>query len=69
MRKRKKESVIWKPADIEVESSQIGAAGRRTRLLKLFQPVHEGECEIVGGDSPEEAAANLVLKLREAKIL
>ncbi len=69
MAAKKKEPVIWKPADIEVEPSQIGAASRRTRLLKLFQPVHEGECEIVGGDSPEEAAANLALKLREAKIL
>ena len=49
--------------------SQIGAAGRRTKLLKLFQPVREGKCEIIEGETPEEAAVNLALKLREAKIL
>ncbi|MBA7708828.1 Caffeyl-CoA reductase-Etf complex subunit CarD [subsurface metagenome] len=69
MAAKKKEPVIWKPADIGVEPSQVGAAGRRSRLLKLFQPVHEGECEIVDGESPEEAAINLALKLRQAKIL
>jgi electron transfer flavoprotein beta subunit len=65
----KKQPVIWKPADIGVEPSQIGAAGRHTKMLKLFQPVHEGECEIIEGESPEEAAVNLALKLRETKIL
>ncbi len=69
MAAKKKEPVIWKPADIGVEPSQIGAAGRHTKMLKLFQPVHEGKCEIVEGETPEEAGANLALKLREAKVL
>jgi len=69
MAAKKKEPVIWKPADISVEPSQIGAAGRRIKILKLFQPVREGKCEIMEGESPEEAAANLALKLREVKIL
>ena len=69
MAAKKKEPVIWKPADIGVEVSQIGAAGRRTKLFKLFQPVREGKCEIVEGENPEEAAINLALKLREAKVL
>jgi electron transfer flavoprotein beta subunit len=69
MAAKKKEPVIWKPADIGVEVSKIGATGRHTKLLKLFQPVREEKCEIVAGESPEEAAANLALKLREAKIL
>ena len=65
----KKQPTIWKPADIGVDPSQIGAAGRRAKTLKLFQPVREGKCEIVEGESPEEAAVNLALKLREVKIL
>ena len=69
MAAKKKEPTIWKPADIGVEATQIGATGRRTKMLKLYQPVREGACEIVGGETPEEAAANLALKLREAKIL
>ncbi|MFC1865037.1 electron transfer flavoprotein subunit beta/FixA family protein, partial [Chloroflexota bacterium] len=69
MAAKRKEPVVWKPADIGVDPSQLGAAGRRSKLLKLFQPVREGECEVVEGETVEEAAANLALKLREAKIL
>jgi len=61
--------IIWKPADIGVDPSKTGAAGRRTKLVKLFQPVREGKCEIVGGGSPEEAGSNLATKLKEAKII
>jgi len=69
MAAKKKEPIIWKPADIGVEASQIGAAGRHSKLLKLFQPVREGKCEIIEGESPEEAAVNLAVKLREVKVL
>ena len=69
MAAKKKEPGIWKPADIGVEPSRVGAAGRRTKLVKLFQPVREGKCEIIEEESPEEAAVSLALKLREAKIL
>ncbi len=69
MAAKRKEPIVWKPADIDVEPSQVGAAGRRGKLLKLFQPVREGECEIIGGENAEEAAANLAAKLREVKVL
>ena len=69
MAAKKKEPIIWKPADIGVEPAQIGAAGQRAKMLKLFQPVREGKCEIIEGDTLEDAAVNLALKLREAKVL
>ena len=69
MAAKKKEPVVWKPADLEVDAGQIGASGRRTKLLKLFQPVREGECEIIEGESPEETAEKLATKLREVKVL
>jgi len=69
MAAKKIEPVIWKPADIGVEPSQVGAAGRRIGLSKLFQPVHEGKCDIIEGESLEGAGVNLALKLREAKLL
>jgi len=69
MAAKKIEPIIWKPADIGVESSQAGAAGRHAKLLKLFQPVREGKCELVEGESPEEVGVTLALKLREAKLL
>jgi electron transfer flavoprotein beta subunit len=69
MTAKKKEPIVWKPADIGVEGAKVGAAGRRSKLVKLFQPVREGKCEIVAGETPEEAAAKLAVKLREAKVL
>lgn len=69
MTAKRKEPTIWKPADIGVQPSQIGVAGRRNKLVKLFQPVKEAKCEIVEGETPEEAAVKLAVKLREAKVL
>jgi electron transfer flavoprotein beta subunit len=69
MAAKKIEPIVWKPADIGVEPAQLGAAGQRAKVLRLFQPVHEGKCEMAEGETPEEGAVNLALKLREAKIL
>ncbi len=69
MAAKKKEPIVWKPADIGLDPSKIGAGGRNTKMLKLFQPVREGKCEIIGGETPEEAAASLAQRLRAAKIL
>jgi len=69
MAAKKIEPVVWKPADIGVDPSRIGIVGRQTSLLKLFQPIREGKCEVIGGQTPEEAGANLAVKLREAKLL
>ncbi|HJX69481.1 MAG TPA: electron transfer flavoprotein subunit beta/FixA family protein [Dehalococcoidia bacterium] len=65
----KKQPIIWKPQDIGVNPAQIGTQGRISKLGKLFQPVKEAKCEIVGGESPAEAAVNLALRLREAKVI
>jgi electron transfer flavoprotein beta subunit len=65
----KKQPIIWKPADIGLEPTQVGAAGRHTKLNKLFQPVKEAKCEVIEGETPAEAGANLAVRLRQAKIL
>ena len=69
MRAAKIQPIIWKPQDIGVDPAQIGASGRRTKLVKLFQPVKEGKCEIVEGENAADAAVKLALRLREAKVL
>lgn len=66
---KRKEPIIWKPADIGADLLKLGASGRREKLMKLFQPVRDTKCEIVSADSPEEAAVKLASRLREAKIL
>ena len=69
MASRNIEPIVWTPADLGIEPSQIGAAGRRIKMQKLFQPVRGGTCEIIEGETVEEAAVNLALKLRDAVIL
>jgi electron transfer flavoprotein beta subunit len=69
MQAKRKEPIVWKPADIGADPATIGSSGRGLKLLKLFQPVREGHCEIVGADTPEEAGAKLAQKLRESKVL
>ena len=66
---KKIEPIIWKPEDIGINALQLGESGRRTKTSQLFQPAHEGKCEMAEGDTPEEIAENLARKLREAKIL
>jgi len=65
----KKQPIVWKPADIGLQPSQVGAAGRRSKLEKLFQPVKEAKCEIISGETPAEAGVNLAVRLKEAKLL
>jgi electron transfer flavoprotein beta subunit len=68
MEATKKQPIRWKPADIGLEPAKAGSSGRCTRVLNLFQPVREAQCEIVSGDSPDEIGLNLASKLREAKV-
>jgi electron transfer flavoprotein beta subunit len=61
--------VIWKPTDLDIEPSNVGGKGRRLKLTRLFQPVVEGKCEIMEGETVQEMAENLALTLRRAKIV
>lgn len=66
MAAKKIEPIIWKSADIGFDAN---IAKQKTRVAKLFQPVHEAKCDFAAGETPEEIAVNLATKLREAKIL
>jgi electron transfer flavoprotein beta subunit len=65
----KKQPTVWKPADLGVDGSKIGGSGRKTKIVKLFQPVREGKCELVEAETPVEAGIKLAEKLREAKLI
>ncbi len=69
MSAKRKEPIVWAPGDLEIDTAQIGAAGRRVKMLRLFQPVREGACEIIEGEDEADAGANLAAKLSEVKLL
>ena len=66
---KKIEPVIWKPEDIGLDVANLGESERKTAIQRLSQPEHEGQCEIVEGETAEEMAVNLAGKLREAKLI
>ena len=52
---KKKEPVVWKPSDIGGDLNTIGS---RTKLGKLYQPVHEAMCEFVEAAGYKSFAAS-----------
>ena len=66
---KRKEPIVWKPGDLGLDTFKIGAAGSRTRMVKVYQPVHVSKCEMVAGANEEDAGKNLAGKMVEAKLL
>ncbi len=65
----KKSVQVWSAADLGLGSDEVGAANRWLPLEALYVPKVESNVEIIEGDSPEEKAKNLALKLRAAKLI
>ncbi len=63
---QQKPVTTWNADDLGVNPSQL----KRTNLRALFIPDRRGvKCQLIEGESPEEAGANLAQQLRETKIL
>jgi electron transfer flavoprotein beta subunit len=56
---------VWGSQDIGIAALPM----KRTSMIDLYTPQRESKCDIVNGENEEEAAANLALRLREARIL
>jgi electron transfer flavoprotein beta subunit len=65
----KKTVTSWTASDLGLDPSEVGAAGARLKLEKLFIPDTETETEFIEGETPQEQAQALVQKLRGAKLL
>jgi len=60
-----KEIPVWNASDLDVDSSRIGTGAARRKLVKLFIPVRERKCEIIEGETPAEASAELAERLKQ----
>lgn len=69
MQAKRIKPTIWSREDIGVDADRVGVRGRRLKLHAMRKPVRETKCEMVRGATPEEAGANLAVKLREANLL
>lgn len=69
MKAARKPISVWKTADVGVEPGQVGAAGARRNLERLYVPVSDLQCEFIAGASPAETAVALARKLQEARLI
>lgn len=69
MRAAKKPVESWAPPDIGVDAGQVGAAGARRTLERLYVPVTDTTCEFIAGDDAQAIAGALARRLVEEKIL
>lgn len=61
---------VWGAADLEADAEKIGVTGSRVRWPDVHAlPPREGECTLIEADSWQEAAADLVDRLLEEKVL
>ena len=65
----KKTVQVWSAVDLGLGDTDVGEANRWLPLEALYVPRVESNVEVIEGDSPEEKARNLALKLREAKLI
>lgn len=56
---------VWGYQDIGIAALPM----KRTRMIDLYLPQRESKCDIVDGENEQEAASNLALRLREARII
>jgi len=62
---RRAQIPVWTAHDIEAESSRLDKTNTHIEVTSLSVPTRKTECEFMTGDTPDEAAVNLALKLVE----
>ncbi|MEE9197815.1 MAG: electron transfer flavoprotein subunit beta/FixA family protein, partial [bacterium] len=65
----RKQIPVWSAADLGVDPSKVGAGAAVLELTRLYKPDYKGSCEFIEGETLEEAAENLSLRLREEKVI
>ncbi len=68
MKANRAEIPVWPAADLDVDAGCLGLNGSPTKVKRIFTPQRQVNGEIIEGE-PREAAATLVEKLRELKIV
>jgi electron transfer flavoprotein beta subunit len=59
----------WAAADLGLSPAEVGTAGSRLCLERLYVPQRESHCEFIAADTPQEAGEKLAQRLREARLI
>ena len=66
---KKKELRKLGPSDLGLDAAEIGAAGRRVEVRRLYVPEKSGEAEMLEGDAATATAALVERLQKQAKVL
>ncbi|MTV49987.1 electron transfer flavoprotein subunit beta [Heliobacillus mobilis] len=69
MRAKRTEIPIYTMADLDVDEQKLGLKGSPTQVRHIFAPKQRVQGQMIHADSPQQAAAKLVEKLMESKII
>jgi electron transfer flavoprotein beta subunit len=70
MKAKKKEVKPMKVADLGLDAGVVGAAGAKTKILKMTAPPQREAAKMIEGETAEEKAPKLAKLLREeAKVI
>jgi electron transfer flavoprotein beta subunit len=65
----KKQVPVWKAADLGLDGTLVGASAMRLQVQDVYVPKRESRCEILDGETPEDRAEKLAVRLRELKLI
>ena len=69
LKANRREIPVITAAELPVDQAKIGLTGSPTQVRKIFTPPQRTQGEMINADSPQQAAALLIHKLLDAKIL
>ncbi len=69
MKANRKEIPVWTVNEVTVAAEKIGLKGSPTQVRRIFTPKQRTQGEIIQADTAREAAALLIQKLSDAKIV
>ena len=69
MRAAKKPVKELMPEDIGLYEAQVCSSAMRYNLERLYIPVNDIECELIGGNTPAEIAATIAQHMREENLI
>lgn len=69
MKANRKTIPLWELKDMDVDLERIGLKGSPTQVRRIFAPKQRVQGEIIQSESAKDAAAALVQKLSDAKII
>jgi electron transfer flavoprotein beta subunit len=65
----RREIPVWTAADLGLEPETVFSKNGRMEMVELFIPQRQSQCELIEGESSEEKAETLALRLKELKLI